>query len=367
MKAGTTFYIILDRPSGKVKWPVTLSGTSDDASARQILFTIANQPVGSGDSGSLIIDRDGNSVGAFDVGTTSTLFTATAIEDEQAILLSGPVAKKPATTSGVPTDGLRRTIRGVSPYLWGIISKDSRSPLSKLFTLDTTSPKKAAVGKAPLPAGSMYSSTIFMVSSYGDAVSAYTYGSVTTPYLGKLICYGHSLNWEGGSQDIPCYFGTVTNFVVDPIYGGEKVGNPDMSRSAGTLVDDRRFGVVVDPTVTATPIPITGTVTVNTNQAVTFHGFVAQDPLMETTLALTNITQGTSNIVDANEVGGSATGSATINFADGTSQTVDLTDSGSSTLIADLYDNIGQYLYDQSTFAPLLLSSITFSFVITTT
>jgi hypothetical protein len=368
MKPGTKFFLILDRPGGKVSTAIKLSGTSDDANGRQIIFTISNQPVGTGDSGSLIVDQHGSSVGALSsgFGATDNIFTATAIEDEESILLSGPTVKKmkPATAS-VPNDGLRRIVRGVSPYIWGIVSKDSRNPISKAFSVDNTPPVKPRKDQ-PLATATAYSRTIFMVSSYGDAVSAYTTGSITTPYLSKLLCYGHYLSWEGGGQNIPCYYGTVTNFVVDPTEGSFKLGFPDMTQSAGTLVDDRRFGVVVDPTVTATPIPITGTVTLNTNAPVTFHGYVAQDADYADGFVLTNISQGVSNIIDASDIAGSATGSATINFTDGTSQTLDLTDAGSSAVVSDLYFLIEENIINEDTDAPIPIASLTFNYVITT-
>ena len=368
IKAGTVFNIVLDRPSGRVLAPVKLTGTSNDANGRKIYFTIANHPVGSGDAGALIVDSKGNSVGALDAGfgAADGIFEATAIEDEQSILLSGPVAKTgPKGAAAATSDGLSRLVRGVSPYLWSIMSKDPRNSISKIFTLDTSTPPK--IGPAPeIAKGSLYGTTIFMVSSYGDAVSAYTTGSITAPYLGKLLCYGHSLNWEGGSQQIPCYFGTVNDFIVDPSVGDSKLAFPNLSRPAGTLIDDRRFGVVVDPTVTATPIPIIGTVTLNTNAAVTFKGYVAQDNLNATTFALLNIAQGVSNVVDASDIAGSSTGSATIDFADGTSQTLDLTDSSvSPLLLSDLYFNFANVLYDPSTGDPIPLMDITFSYTIT--
>jgi hypothetical protein len=368
-KAGTVFYIILDRAGGKIIAPVKLVGTSDESNARQINFTISNQMVGAGDAGSLIMDNKGNLVGALSsvLGSTGSIFESTAIEDEQSILLSGPTDEKPKLRSAISnSDGTMRLVRGVSPYIWSIASKDSRNPVSKLFTLSTAIPPKI-VAKPQSLKGTSYSSTIFMVSTYGDAMTAYTTGSVTATDVGKLLCLGHPLNWEGGSQNIPCYFGAVTGFIIDPIYGASKLAFPDFSTSAGTLIDDRRFGVVVDPTVTATPIPITGTITFNTNAPVTFKGQVAQDSELETAFALMNISQGTSNVIDASEVSGSATGSATVNYADGTSQTVDLTDPSSSYLIADLYNTMTIALYDPTSGAPIPLQSITFNFQITST
>lgn len=367
MKAGTGFFVILDRQSGKVTAPIKLVGTSNDSNGRIIYFSIANQPVGEGDAGSLVIDSKGNSVGALSAGidTTGAVFSATAIEDEQSIFLSGPTVKRSSAASSATGDGLRRIVRGVSPYLWAIATKDKRNTIPSVFTLDSSSAPKTGK-KAPFATGSLYSSTIFMMSSYGDAVTGFTTGSITTPYLNKLLCYGRPLNWEGGSQNIPCFYGTVIDMVDEPTSGYSKVGVPDLTKRAGALVDDRRFGVIVDPSVTATPIPVSGTVTLNTNAPVTFNGKVAQDPIYETNFALLNVTQGVENILDASDVAGSATGTATVNFADGTSQTVDLTDANSSTLVGDLYVEFETVLYNSTTFAPIPLSSITFNMTITT-
>jgi hypothetical protein len=204
------------------------------------------------------------------------------------------------------------------------------------------------------------------MASYGDMVTSFTTGAVTTPYLNKLLCYGRPLNWEGGSQNIPCCYGKVIDFVDDSYYGYAKIGVPDLTKPAGTLIDDRRFGVIVDPTVQATPITIDGTVTLNTNAPVSFHGKVAQDPEFETSFVLTNVTQGVENVLDASDAAGSATGTATVTFADGSTQTVDLTDSNSSALVSDLYGTFDQVLFNSSTFSPIPVLSITFNMTITT-
>jgi len=367
MKPGAGFFLILDRPSGKVTVPIKLVGTSNDSSGRVIYFSIEKQPIGEGDSGSLIVDKKGNSVGALATGVDATgnTFSSTAIEDEESIFLSGPVASKPMVAASGSGTALRRVVQGVSPYLWGIMSKDKRNNIPNVFTLDTSRAPKTST-RTSMATGTPYSTTIFMLSSYGDSVTAFTTGAITTPYLGKMVCYGRPLSWEGGSQDIPCCYGKVIDMVNDAAYGYIKIGVPDPTKSAGTLVDDRRFGVIVDPTVQATPITIDGTVTLNTNAPVTFHGKVSKDLQYESNFALTNVTQGVENVLDASDAAGSATGSATVNFADGTSQTVDLTDSNSAALISDLYYAFQQVLYNTTTFAPIPLSSITFNITITT-
>ena len=356
---GSTFYVLLDRPGGKIVWPVTLAGVNNDPTGRMILFNIANQPVGEGDSGSLVMDRQGNTIGALAYGFgSSDLFGVTSIEDEQGILTSGAIAKPQKAQSVAQTnDGIAHIIRGVSPHLWSIISKDSRNPLSKTFTLASGPVTNNTHADATF--GS-YSSTIFMLSSFGDAVSAYSYGTITAPYQGKYLCFGHPLNWEGGNQEIPCVYGSVTKFLA-----GYKLGFPDYTKPAGTVIADRHYGVLVDPTVTATVIPVDGTVTINGNPSVSFHGKVAKDSIYESSLALTNVAQGVSNIVDASDIAGSATGTAVINFTDGSFQTVDLADSGSTALINDLYNNVANVVYGSSGTSPRL-ASITFDFTITT-
>jgi len=356
---GSTFYVLLDRPGGKIIWPVTLAGVSNDPTQRMVLFNIANQPVGEGDSGSLVMDRNGNTIGALAYGFGSdNLFGVTSIEDEQGILTSGAIAKSQKVQSIAQTnDGVAHVIRGVSSHLWSIISKDSRNPLSKTFTLDNSPiPKNAKKSNSTF--GS-YSSTVFILSTFGDAVSAYSYGTITTPYQTKYLCFGHPLNWEGGNLEMPCVYGTVTNFVA-----GYKLAFPNFNEVAGSLVADRHYGIVVDPAATATVIPVDGTVTINSNAAVSFHGKVAKDSVYEASLALTNVAQGVSNIVDSSEIGGTATGTAVITFTDGSSQTVDLTDAGSTTLINDLYNAVSNALYSNPT--GLRLASITFDYTIST-
>lgn len=369
---GSVYYVILDRPGGRIIRPVQYSGSSNDASGKVFWFTIQGQPVGEGDSGSLVMDSKGNTVGAlaFGFGGNYTNFGVTSIEDELSILNSGPsTTRNTAKKFTAQKDGLAHIMRGVSPYLWGIMSKDTRNPISKIFTLESSPAPKSASKSAPKAAdlsGTMFSKTVFMLSSYGDAVSAYTYGTVTVPAQGKYLCFGHPLNWEGGGQDIPCVLGTVTNFIIDPAGGNFKLGFPDVTKSVGTLVADRRFGVVVDPSVTATPIPVDGTVTLNANSPVTFHGKVARDPSLETSMVLTNVVQGTANIIDAVDIAGSSTGSATLTFDDGSTQNVDLADSSSSYLLSDLYNSVGSVLFSSSGGIPPRITSITFNIQITT-
>lgn len=366
MKNGTTFYVILDRPAGKIQAPVKLNGTSNTASGRQIYFTTASQLVGAGDSGALVIDSKGNSVGALDVVSAgSQFFTATAIEDEETVLLTaGAVKRTSLAAPAVINNGLLRVVDGVSPSVWALISKDAKNPIPKVFNLGSATLPKANHAARSLEASSLYGTTAYFVSSYGDAVLSYRTGAITTPYQGMLLALGGPLSWEGTNQDIPVYTGTTLGFVGNADTGCTLVGNPNLSQEIGALVTDGMYGVAIDPTVTATPIPITGSVTVNANNPVNFTGYVAQDAEYEYSFADLNLLQGSENILGADDVIGSSTGTCTINYTDGTSQSVNLTASDVDGVCYNMYYTVEEALYSYPTNIPPRLQSIQFSFQI---
>jgi hypothetical protein len=150
--------------------------------------------------------------------------------------------KTPLSASGLTDRGLRRMQQAIDrqnlpffAYMGSSASENPRNPTGKLR------------------AGDSFAAAL----SVGDVTVA---GVGTTTFVcdGRVVAFGHPMNWTGDTTLGARAADTIT-IVADPVFGSYKLAN--IAESVGTVTQDRLAGIAGEIGVGPDTSPVTSTVT----------------------------------------------------------------------------------------------------------
>jgi hypothetical protein len=250
LPANAPAVVYLNRRGTTVEeYPCTIKGVLSDWGDRLIACRMASEIVGQGDSGSPVV-LGGEVVGALAMGEAgeNLSFLARPIEDVINGVTSADGAEYVSENSLAPV----RFVSGATGELATIAEDNGFLVLP-------------GGGEVGMSLGDVIAGQSLSVNTLsGDLITAGAIGTATFCRGDKVYAFGHGYNEEGASA-IPVTLARMVDFynAGTTLFGGgaHKLATPT-SAEVGTLVDDRRYGVVIDRSASANVYPIVTTVTV---------------------------------------------------------------------------------------------------------